>query len=67
VKAVALILGALAVVALLWIAAEMHYANCIEAVRATPPVRDPYTVPSDVIREDIARRRAIRACSRLPF
>ena len=50
-KVLGIIVGVLAVLALLWIAGEMHYRNCLTAAEYKP-------LPPEL---------AAQNCSRLPF
>ncbi|HSH21585.1 MAG TPA: hypothetical protein VK992_03075 [Candidatus Caenarcaniphilales bacterium] len=62
------LIGLLAVAALLWIAGEMHYRNCIEAAEALPAeVPPPIFGPGSDQPPAKPRQDAIAKCSRVPF
>jgi len=70
-KLAGLLTALLGVLALLWIAAEMHYRNCVSEARAIPETRNQLQREFEVFSGEDSRAKAVRkglaGCSRLPF
>lgn len=70
-RAVSLLIAAIFAIALLWVASEMHYGNCVRAVSVTAPARPegnrPLTEGYFSDGGEARTRRALAGCSRLPF
>ena len=69
-RAVAVVLAVVAVVAFVWIAGEVHYQSCIAHAEATTPnVARLQSNPGNraQARPNEAREHAVDGCSRLPF
>ncbi len=75
-RAAALVVGALLIVALLWIGGELHYIGCVDSAEDRHPplivttTRESTGDRRQSRREDLnadQRRRSVDGCSRLPF
>ena len=77
-QAVAAVIGVLLIVALLWIAGELHYQSCIQAAQArtSAPTTGQGQLPPKIDNAidralgrapTESRGEAVRGCSRLPF
>jgi hypothetical protein len=77
-----LLIGLVVVAGLAWIGSELHYRSCVDAAEARTPVvvvkkpGNPFGARGleensgagdETVRGQAARRRAVDACSRLPF
>lgn len=74
-KALALAIALLAVLAVGWVAGELHYRNCVEAAtlatpdaaRELPTNRFSGEDPEPIVAARKERQRQLAACSRIPL